>query len=1373
VSSSVGGTELAAVLRAELWAGWRRGQRPAVESFLPRLAAAGCGDEALLDLIYSEIAFRAALAETPELDEYVCRFPRLAAPLRRHFALLGDSQRTALHPADTAQELPAVRPPDQPSYVVAAVKDALPAAPAGQAAAPVGAPPVARPEPLAAPATLGFPPADNPATAPTLSRVVPGAVDRPAAPAPPTAAGDVLTKKSGVEPAQPGGQPRTKAADVTKEGPPPYPVPVPDDEWHTLGEGADPYATRGADQAKLVVRAAQTLADVAVPGYEVLGLLGRGGMGVVYKARQKSLDRLVALKMLLTEAHSGPEHLARFRNEAAAIAHLRHPNIVQIHEVDEYRGGPYCVLEFMEGGSLDKRLHGKPLPPPLAATLTQTLAHAIEAAHRAGIIHRDLKPGNVLLADGPAVPLERCLLKVSDFGLAKQLDDDAWKTRSSAIIGTPSYMAPEQAGGHPELMGPCTDVYALGAILYEFLTGRPPFRAATALDTVMQVVHEEPVPPSRLNAKVPRDLETICLKCLQKEPAKRYASAQALADDVERFARGQPILARPTGNVERLLKWARRRPAAAALIAVSALTALLLGVGGVVYYQSRAQLAEQRLAERDRVAGAQGQVRQLLDRAKELMAKQSWQEADAQLTKAQGVAVSEPTALEDLIQELDRLRDRVQTELQKEAADRAHQVEITRARAQAQTLYQQFQDHRDQALLHSSMSVGDELQAHLDSASAEATKALRLVHVTDPAGNESPNIPAALTASEQEQMRQGCYELLLVLAEAQSLRPPQKPAARTALRILEHARPIIPTGTQAYYLRQARYYAQAGEPQAAAARQAAAAITPTLALDHYLMGEDLYKQGDTEGASREFLQALGVDAKYFWARYLLAVSYVQLNRPAEARTALDACRADRPEFVWPYLMLGFVNAQLEEPRAAEEAFREAEQRAGKNDKDARCALHANRGLLLISQGHEDEGLADLLRARAIRPKQYQVHLSLARVYERRKEYAQARQELDTAIADAPAIVALYEARARFHLRRNELPDALHAYETAIAKSDPDTPTAELARLHAWRGRILHLLRKYEQAVAAYDEALQLNPDHTNAYLWRGEALLQLRSYEAAAASLDSYLARQARPPATAYRSLAVALSQLGRNVEAVEDYGRALELERRVAAAHLARDITAAAGPAPLLLLAQHAAMLEMPRGMASMHAARGWAYLASGAKGPALTEFDAAIRTDPRNGDTYSGRALAHVLRRDEKPAVADADAAIRHGPDTPELCYRAAQVFAQAVALVNVNPDQAAWQARAGGGARERIEFPPRVPEEIEEPLPRRQADGPPARRAGELRKYYRQRALSLLRHALSGKAGASLRQRLRKDRLFDPIKEDPEFGQLAYPSAPLFPD
>jgi hypothetical protein len=289
----------------------------------------------------------------------------------------------------------------------------------------------------------------------------------------------------------------------------------------------------------------------AVPGYEVLEELGRGGMGVVYKARQAGLGRLVALKVILAGAHAGADDRARFRAEAEAVARLQHPNVVQIHEVGERDGRPYFSLEFCPGGSLDGRLAGTPLPPPEAGRLVETLARAVHAAHRHGIIHRDLKPANVLLAED-GTP------KITDFGLAKRLDGSG-RTRSGELLGTPSYMAPEQARGQGKAVGPAADVYALGAILYECLTGRPPFRAATWPETLQQVSAEEPVPPRRLNAAVPRDLETVCLKCLEKEPGRRYAGARDLAEDLRRFGAGEPVKARPVGWPGRTWRWARRQ----------------------------------------------------------------------------------------------------------------------------------------------------------------------------------------------------------------------------------------------------------------------------------------------------------------------------------------------------------------------------------------------------------------------------------------------------------------------------------------------------------------------------------------------------------------------------------------------------------------------------------------------------------------------------------------------------------------------------------------------------------------------------------------------------------------------------------------------
>jgi WD40 repeat protein len=310
----------------------------------------------------------------------------------------------------------------------------------------------------------------------------------------------------------------------------------------------------------------------AVPGYEVLEVLGEGGMGVVYRARHVGLDRPVALKLL--RGGSG-KRLARFRAEALAEARLQHPHIVQIFEVGEHQGQPYLALELLEGGSLETQISGKPQAPRAAAELVAVLARAIQYAHTRGIVHRDLKPSNVLLtAEGTP--------KVADFGLAKFLQAAEGQTSEGDVLGTPRYMAPEQTTGAPEGVGPAADVYSLGVILYEMLTGRAPVQAPTPVETLLLVRSQEPVPPSRLQPRVPRDLETICLKCLHKDPRRRYTSAQELADDLERFQGGKAILARPVGRAEKALLWVFRNPVVALLLALLTL-AVFGGLGGVTW----------------------------------------------------------------------------------------------------------------------------------------------------------------------------------------------------------------------------------------------------------------------------------------------------------------------------------------------------------------------------------------------------------------------------------------------------------------------------------------------------------------------------------------------------------------------------------------------------------------------------------------------------------------------------------------------------------------------------------------------------------------------------------------------------------------------
>jgi serine/threonine-protein kinase len=328
----------------------------------------------------------------------------------------------------------------------------------------------------------------------------------------------------------------------------------------------------------------------SLAGYEILGVLGWGGMGVVYKARQSGLKRVVALKMIRAGDGAGEHELARFRTEAEAAARLQHPNIVQVYAVGDHDGCPFLSLEYVDGGSLKDKLGGKPQPVQAAAQLVQVLAEAMEFAHHRNIIHRDLKPANIMLARpaGPAdthslsskAPLVEKLYgtpKIADFGLAKRLEEDTGQTHSGTILGTPSYMPPEQAMGQPRAVGPLADQYALGAILYELLTGRPPFQGATLLETLDQVRTQEPVPPSRLQPKVPRDLETICLKCLRKEPNNRYGNALELADDLRRFVAGEPIKARPVSAWERLRRWCWRNPWLAGLTGL-ALTSLLAAI---------------------------------------------------------------------------------------------------------------------------------------------------------------------------------------------------------------------------------------------------------------------------------------------------------------------------------------------------------------------------------------------------------------------------------------------------------------------------------------------------------------------------------------------------------------------------------------------------------------------------------------------------------------------------------------------------------------------------------------------------------------------------------------------------------------------------
>jgi serine/threonine protein kinase len=579
----------------------------------------------------------------------------------------------------------------------------------------------------------------------------------------------------------------------------------------------------------------------SVPGYEVLELLGRGGMGVVYKARQLGLDRLVALKMILAG-----ECVARFRSEAQAAARLQHPNIVQVHEIGEHNGVPYYSLELIEGGSLARRVARQPQPPGASAALVEMLARAVHFAHTQGIIHRDLKPANILLTDEPGAATDdtatptvtgasvlrpSCRPKITDFGLAKSVADPG-QTRTGDLLGTPSYMAPEQARGD-RAVGPAADVYALGAILYELLTSRPPFKGTSAHDTLQQLQTREPVPPGQLQATVPVDLETICLKCLQKEPRKRYGSAQELADDLRRFQEGRPIIARPVGSVERLFRWARRNPRTAALL--GAVAALLLALAGVSWLftlwlaQEKAAVVQAKGAADENARRADENAKVAAERAKAAaeQANLAVEALGAVVGKAQALLEDLPNSVkarQELLAQAVKLLERVERNHQPGLTDRAlaaaHKKmgDICLATKQKDNALRHYEKGRDltAGLLEADPKSDREMGNHAvflaalgdwhkdkdaDKARELYDDALRLqtaaLEVTD---------GAALTPAEKKLSAAATHDRLGTLAYNRKETEKARPHFEAALALRESAHAAAPCDESLHGLAQSHYF---------------------------------------------------------------------------------------------------------------------------------------------------------------------------------------------------------------------------------------------------------------------------------------------------------------------------------------------------------------------------------------------------------------------------------------------------------------------------------------------------------------------------------------------------------------------------------------
>jgi serine/threonine-protein kinase len=951
----------------------------------------------------------------------------------------------------------------------------------------------------------------------------------------------------------------------------------------------------------------------AVAGYEVIGELGRGGMGVVYRARHLKLNRLVALKMILAGGHAGEQNLARFRAEAEAVARLQHPNVVQIYEVGEQNGLPYFSLELCPGGSLADRLGGTPLPPKGAAQLVETLARAMAAAHEQGIVHRDLKPANVLLAaDGTP--------KVTDFGLAKRLDGGAGPTASGAIVGTPSYMAPEQARGKGTEVGPAADVYALGAIFYELLTGRPPFKAETPLDTVMLVLSEEPMPPRRLLPKVPRDLETISLKCLHKEPARRYSSARELAEDLGRFGRGEPIRARPVGAGERALKWVRRNPLGASLAAA----VLLVVLGAWQMHRQRADFrARQQLTDQ--------KVLVVLEGARS-MADDGWEKHD-------------------------------QAKLKEAKADGERAVDIARSGAASATVEQQataFHSQAEERLKR--WQTNDALRgALLDIAIPQETRSYRddasgqMMALVQPSVDQQyvtafrrwgldvdGTAEAAVIARLRQEPQLVVQEVIAGLDGWMLGRWRQKPPKSQWRHLYRIAEQLDGNDTRRQ-LRALVLEQSPPDPEAVAGLLGAGRPWPALwelargqtwrrvqelhgQLDLsqepvgtvVLLAQGYRAAGDAAGAVEVLRQAAELRPNQLVLLHVLAVLLQEQDRWEEAIGCYRAIRVRRPELG---VALARALVQVGRDEEGETVLRALIRRQPRHPD-----LHFYLGNALSAKRQLDEAIQHYRQALHLDPKLALAHTNLGAALADKGQLDEAIQHHRQAIDIDPKFAKAHNNLGVDLEAKGQLVEAIKHYHQAI-HLDP-----KFAAAHYNLGVALAAKSQLDEAIQHYRQAIALDPKyaaaHTNlglALAGKGQLVEAIQHYRQAI-HLDP-------KDAKAHTNLGNALAAKGQLDEAIQHYRQAIHLDPKFAAAHYNLGVALAAKSQLDEAIQHYRQAIALDPKYAAAHTNLGAALAGKGQLDEAIKALRKAIDLDPKNVKAHSnlGVALAGKGQLDE----------------------------------------------------------------------------------------------------------------------------------------------
>lgn len=991
--------------------------------------------------------------------------------------------------------------------------------------------------------------------------------------------------------------PASSSTEATIEAPAPVPEPAATAPTVDLG-GTEKQVDRAEAESGTFVVADDSCevgaeTPTVVGDYQILGVLGRGAVGVVYKAWHLELKRTVALKMLLAGIHAAPRELMRFRTEAEAVARLHHPNIVQVYEIGAHNDLPFFALEYVEGGSLAQKMAGRTMPARDAAGLVEALARAMHYAHQQNILHRDLKPANVLLSES-GVP------KITDFGLAKRLEEgESSQTRTGTLMGTPSYMAPEQAQGNLRQIGPWSDQYALGATLYEMLTGRPPFLGSTLLDTLHQVRKKEPVPPSQLQPKTPRDLEIICLKCLQKEPGQRYAHAADLADDLKRFLSGEPIRARPVSTPERLWRWCRRNPRLAALSTAVLLLAALVAVSGgaLLLRLSRERQAvvrlrdqaEERLAQAADSAGG-GDIR----RAKDLL---QW--SDPLLESA--------ADLGDVRGRWHELKDQVE-------------------------LYERFKLLLDNA--HFACRFGSRSQK--EQGRQYCRQLLELYDAIE--GKRGPGAVGLppLRAEQQQLFKEDVFAMFLVAAQVEreltnSAEPAaRQQAARQALDWLNRAEKVLPR-TRALYTYRSDFYRILNQPRESSADVARAqAVRPDSAVDHFWQGYKEHLQG--EAASRagdaakarphyrrevaEYAALLRQRPEYFWGYFNWAAAKVELGDLEDALIGYTTCIRLSPEFPWPYNNRGTTHLRLQQ---YPQAIRDYSAALERNPEYVEA--HTNRALAYLLDGSNlDQALKDCNRALEQAPRHAQAYWHRAECYRRRKQY-------DAALADYRHLLDLNANKVEVCLKRAAIYEEMKRPDDALRDYDR---IAALEPKNAWalyKRALLHVSRgEYQQALADYTASIELQPRAVEPYHYRAVLYwLHLKDFDAALRDWEQVIKLvPSRPEAYRFlgmiylgkRQYKLALRELQEALARRPDYPEVLWGKAQIRLWQ---------GNANEALAVINPLTEKLPAGYEDTLNIRGDIYRSQGRFDAAAADYRRLIQLRPELPETYVSLALVH----------------------------------------------------------------------------------------------------------------------------------------------------